>query len=118
MGHHEGVTDAYRAAVETCDAQLRVLLAAIEARPHRESEDWTVIVVTDHGHTETGGHGGDSEDERLAWIVAAGPGIDSDSGRGVDHADVMAHALTALGIEIDLGTIAGRPFGARAETGR
>ena len=118
VGHHEGVTDAYRAAVETCDAQLRVLLAAIEARPHRESEDWTVIVVTDHGHTETGGHGGDSEDERLAWIVAAGPGIDSDSGRGVDHADVMAHALTALGIEIDLGTIAGRPFGARAETGR
>lgn len=114
VGHDQGVTDLYRAAVETCDQQLGVLLAAIEARPARDREDWTVIVLTDHGHRDEGDHGGDSEAERQAWIAAAGPGITAASGDGIDHADVMAHALTVLGVELDLESIAGRPFGARA----
>ncbi|MFC0676117.1 alkaline phosphatase family protein [Brachybacterium hainanense] len=113
VGHDQGVTDLYRAAIRTCDAQLGVLLAAIEARPRRGEEEWTVIVLTDHGHRDAGHHGGDSDEEREAWIVAAGPGIDESSGDGVDHADVMAHALTTLGVAVDLDRVDGRPFGAR-----
>ncbi len=112
VGHNEGVTPRYRLAIESCDAQLGVLLAALEARPSRDAEDWTVIVATDHGHLDTGGHGGDSDAEREAWLAAAGPGIEASSGVGVDHADVAAHTLHALDLPVPDGW-AGRPFGVR-----
>lgn len=112
VGHNEGVTPRYRAAIESCDAQLGVLLAAVEARPSRDVEDWTVIVVTDHGHVDAGGHGGDSEAERMAWLAAAGPGIEAANGDGVDHADIAAHTIHALGLTVPEG-FSGRPFGTR-----
>ena len=113
VGHHQGVTPRYREAIETCDAQLGVLLAAIAARPGRADEEWTVIVLTDHGHRDEGHHGGDSDAERLAWIAAAGPGITAASGGAVDHADVAAHVLTTLGVDVPAGVMRGVPFGAR-----
>lgn len=113
IGHAEGVTPRYRTSIETCDEQLGVLLAAIAARPSRAEEDWLVVVATDHGHLDTGDHGGDSDEERLAWVVAAGPGVDADSGAGVDHADVAAQVLAFLGLEVP-EDLDGRPFGSRA----
>ena len=116
VGHTEGVTDRYRAAIEACDEQLGVLLAAIAARPTRSQEEWTVVVATDHGHLDAGHHGGDSDEERLAWIAAAGPGIaphPEGSAPDVDHADVLPQALAALGLPAD-PTLPGRPFGAAA----
>ncbi len=111
VGHTEGVTDRYRSAIEICDEQLGVLLAAIDARPAREREDWTVIALTDHGHRDEGHHGGDSDEERLAWIAAAGPGIATRE-TAVDHADVLPHVLQALGLPAD-ETLTGVPFGMR-----
>ena len=77
------------------------------------SEDWTVIVVTDHGHVDEGGHGGRSTLERTAWIAACGPDI----APGVSpehelrHADVGVHTFTALGLEPDRHwTLDGQPF--------
>lgn len=113
VGHDQGVTPLYRAAIETCDDQLGVLLAAIAARPGRAQEEWTVIVLTDHGHRDEGHHGGDSDEERLAWIAASGPGITAASGRGVDHADVAAHVLAVLGVDVPAGAMLGVPFGTR-----
>jgi Uncharacterized proteins of the AP superfamily len=102
VGHAEGVTDRYRDAIETCDQQLGVLLAAIAARPTRDAEEWTVVVVTDHGHRDAGHHGGDSDAERTAWMVAAGPRIDASvAARGVDHADIHPHVLDVFGIRPD-----------------
>lgn len=115
VAHDQGVTAEYRAAIETCDGQLGVLLAAIEARPTRSEEEWTIIVLTDHGHRSGGGHGGDSEAERQAWIGAAGPGIDAVSGRHVDHADVAAHVLAAVGVQLAEGEMEGVRFGARVQ---
>ncbi|WP_309064784.1 alkaline phosphatase family protein [Microbacterium sp.] len=112
VGHTEGVTPRYREAVETCDEQLGVLLAAIEARPTREREDWTIIVLTDHGHLDAGHHGGDSDEERLAWMAAAGPGI-APADTVADHADVLPHVLQALGLPSD-DTLVGMPLGGRS----
>lgn len=112
IGHAEGVTARYRASVETCDDYLGSLLEAIDARPGRADEDWLIVVTTDHGHRDAGHHGGNSEKERSAWLVAAGPGVDATSGRGVDHADITVAALAFLGVDTD-GELAGRPFGNR-----
>ena len=114
VGHDQGVTPAYREAIERCDAQLGVLLAAISARPTRADEDWTVIVLTDHGHRDEGHHGGDSDAERIAWIAASGPGLTSESAVGVDHADVAAHVLATVGVAVAGSPLAGVPFGRRA----
>lgn len=114
VGHTEGVTDRYRAAVETCDEHLGVLLAAIEARPGRAREDWTIIVLTDHGHLDAGDHGGDSDEERTAWIAAEGPGIPPGNIPVVDHADVLPHVLAALGLPAD-ESLPGYPFGTRPD---
>lgn len=114
VGHVEGVTPRYRTAIETCDEHLGVLLAAIHARPHRADEDWLVVVVTDHGHRDGGGHGGDSEEERLAWIVAAGPDVDEASGAGADHADIAVHALAFLGVPLTGEDLDGDVFGSRS----
>ena len=113
IAHAEGVTDRYREAIERADEQVGVLLAAIAARPDRVSEEWTVIVVTDHGHRDEGHHGGDTDAERTAWIAASGPGIDTASGTGVTHADIAVHTLHALGITVPEG-MDGRVFGTRS----
>ncbi|MEV6143213.1 alkaline phosphatase family protein [Streptomyces sp. NPDC051992] len=102
----------YRSAIETADRQLGQLLTAVRERPDAGSEEWTVIVVTDHGHRDEGGHGGRSTLERTAWIAATGPGIASTTPPDcLRHADVAAHVYAALGITPDLHwTLDGRPF--------
>ena len=34
-----------------------------------------MVVVTDHGHLDEGGHGGREPEVATAWAAAAGPGI-------------------------------------------
>jgi len=55
-----------------------VLLAAriVDAVTHRAQtlgEDWLVVLTTDHGHLDEGGHGGDDPRERESWVVAWSP---------------------------------------------
>ena len=116
VGHHEGVTPRYRRAIETCDEQLGVLRAAIAGRPDRDQEEWTVIVLTDHGHRDAGHHGGDSVEERNAWIAAAGPGILPTDDAVADHADVAPHVLQVFGIPAP-PEFEGVPFGQRVAAG-
>ncbi|MFI8459515.1 alkaline phosphatase family protein [Kitasatospora sp. NPDC085464] len=113
--HFRGCGADYREAVEAADRRLGRLLSALDGRPGRADEQWTVIVVTDHGHREAGGHGGRSTAERTAWIAACGPDIPADAAPGaLRHADVAAHAYRALDIPLDHHwTLDGRPFAVR-----
>jgi predicted AlkP superfamily pyrophosphatase or phosphodiesterase len=98
-GHELGVGAEYAAAVKRADARVGRLLAALRSRPRYAEEAWTVIAVTDHGHVDAGGHGGDSDVERTAWIAACGPGIAAGSEMGtLRHVDVAAHVYEALGL--------------------
>ncbi|MFI5530129.1 alkaline phosphatase family protein [Kitasatospora sp. NPDC051853] len=111
--HFLGCGPEYRASIETADRHLGSLLDALRSRPGHAAEEWTVIVVTDHGHRDEGGHGGRSALETTAWIAARGPGIPpgAPAPSGLRHADVAAHAYTALGIPIDPHwSLDGRPF--------
>jgi predicted AlkP superfamily pyrophosphatase or phosphodiesterase len=94
VAHADGVGPSYRASITDSDARVGRLLDAVAARP---DEDWTVIAVTDHGHVDAGGHGGDSDEERTAWVAARGPGIGT-APADLQQADVAAHVMATLQI--------------------
>ncbi|MEU7718751.1 ectonucleotide pyrophosphatase/phosphodiesterase [Streptomyces tibetensis] len=76
-GHATGpLSPAYDRALLAQDTHLGHLLDAIEARasvPGRARERWTVLITTDHGHLDSGGHGGDSRAEREVFVILAEP---------------------------------------------
>ncbi|MEU0296689.1 alkaline phosphatase family protein, partial [Streptomyces microflavus] len=96
--HHLGCGSAYEQSIASADRRLGRLLTALRTRPSYEEEAWTVLVVTDHGHRDEGGHGGNSEAERTAWLACAGPDITAGARplRPVRHEDVAAQVYAAL----------------------
>jgi hypothetical protein len=95
-GHATGVGAAYAAAIEAADAELGRLLAAVE---HRAGEDWLIVVTTDHGQADSGGHGAGTEPERRWWVVAAGGGLPAGSTAAEPRpVDVAPTVLAHLGI--------------------
>lgn len=59
------------------------LLQAIYSRPSFQSEDWLIIIATDHGGIETW-HGGQTLEERSTWIVCNKPIDEKYMGSGYD----------------------------------
>ncbi|CCK29807.1 type I phosphodiesterase/nucleotide pyrophosphatase [Streptomyces davaonensis JCM 4913] len=103
VGHNQGAgSQAYLDQIAVQDAYLGRLRAAIKARPSHATERWTVIVATDHGHTDPGGHGGSSVEERRTFVLATGPGIAAGA-RPIDTrlVDVVPTVLKQLGIPVD-----------------
>lgn len=103
VGHDTGsLSDAYREAIERADRQVGILVAALADRPRYHREDWLILVSTDHGRTDAGGHGGTSLAERTIFYLASGPsaatGVPPTAPRIVD---VAVTALTHLGVTID-----------------
>ena len=74
-GHATGSGAAYSAALRAADHRVGRLVAAVRSRPSGPEENWTIVVVTDHGHLDEGGHGGREPEVTTAWAAAAGPGI-------------------------------------------
>ena len=103
VGHETSSLDpAYVAAIETADRQVGVLLDALARRPSRADEDWLILVSTDHGRRDDGGHGGNSELEETIFVIVSG----ASAVRGAiepapDIVDVAATALTHLGVVIE-----------------
>jgi predicted AlkP superfamily pyrophosphatase or phosphodiesterase len=93
----------YTAALHTQDAYLGRLLDAIRGRAAFGGERWTVLVTTDHGHVDEGGHGGTSDEERTVFVIANRLGEDL-AGRSLREprlVDVGPTALAVLGVTID-----------------
>lgn len=111
-GHDQGCGDLYRAAIHRTDARVGRVLAAVASRPERAAENWTFILLTDHGQVLEGGHGGRSTAERTAWIAACGPGIEAGADYGtLRHVDVAAHVYAALGVKPEI-VLDGKAFAA------
>ncbi|MEW2403270.1 alkaline phosphatase family protein [Streptomyces sp. NPDC046862] len=105
-GHDTGpLSPAYDQALLDQDAHLGRLLEAIQARrsrPDRADEHWTVLVTTDHGHLDGGGHGGDTRAEREVFVILAEPG--TPAGTRLDEPrliDIAPTVLDRLGIDLD-----------------
>ncbi|MEV0380973.1 alkaline phosphatase family protein [Nonomuraea sp. NPDC050643] len=93
----------YAAALQAQDAYLGRLLDAVRARPAYTEERWTVLVTTDHGHVDAGGHGGTSDEERTVFVIVHRLGEDLGGRRlaGPRLVDVGPTALAALGVAVD-----------------
>ncbi len=118
-GHREGVGDRYREFIEASDRRLDQLLRVIDERPGRNSERWLIIIATDHGHLDEGGHGGDHPAERTAWIAASGPDApNTDAPLILEQADVAGHVHQMLGLTDQPKEFVGLPFGTRTELAR
>jgi predicted AlkP superfamily pyrophosphatase or phosphodiesterase len=74
-GHAHGVTGLkYVEAIERIDLQLAHLKSAVEDRVKNQGEKWLIVLTTDHGHIDEGGHGGNSAQERASFVIAQGFG--------------------------------------------
>ncbi|MEC5385142.1 PAN domain-containing protein [Uliginosibacterium sp. H3] len=58
----------YRGKIAAEDAQIQQVLNALAARPTYASEDWLIIVTSDHGGLGSG-HGGQSASERDTLLI-------------------------------------------------
>ncbi|MGW2103930.1 alkaline phosphatase family protein [Streptomyces olivaceoviridis] len=102
-GHTYGAaSQQYLDAIHGADAQVGQIVAAVEARPTYAAEDWLIMVTADHGHTDPGGHGGSTLQERQTFLIATGQALAPGSVRyDVKMPDVAASALVHLGIPLD-----------------
>ncbi|WP_255688072.1 alkaline phosphatase family protein [Actinocorallia sp. API 0066] len=99
-GHSVGTNGAaYRTALRVADGRIGTILAAVDARP--DTEEWLVVVTSDHGHTPTGGHGGNSIAERKVFVIASGAGIAPGTRHDVKISDIAPTVLDAVGIPVD-----------------
>jgi predicted AlkP superfamily pyrophosphatase or phosphodiesterase len=103
VGHEYGsLSPEYRESIEWADQRVGDLLAALRRRPTYADEDWLVLVATDHGRTDAGGHGGTSDAERTIFFLASGPSVDAGAQLAdVGIVDVAVTALAHLGVAID-----------------
>lgn len=73
-GHVFGsMGDEYKGAIARIDTYVENLVKAISTRATAD-EPWLVVITTDHGHLDAGGHGGDSPKERASFVLAKGFG--------------------------------------------
>ena len=80
--------------IEVVDGYIGELVSTIEGRSTFASEDWLILVGTDHGRTTAGGHGGTTPDEKWVYFLASGSG--SARGTSVSNASNVDFAATAI----------------------
>lgn len=74
-GHLNGIVGSqYLEAIARVDNHVARLSAAVATRAAEYGENWLVVLTTDHGHLDTGGHGGGSPQERASFVIALGVG--------------------------------------------
>jgi predicted AlkP superfamily pyrophosphatase or phosphodiesterase len=68
-GHKHGANvEQYFEAAERIDKYVSEIYQTLIGT----GEEWLLVIVTDHGHRDEGGHGGDSAQERASFILAHG----------------------------------------------
>lgn len=114
---HGSIGVEYREAISLSDRHVGWLMEALRARPAWEEEDWLVLLSTDHGRREDGGHGGDSPEEMTTFILAAGAATRSwPAGGPTFIVDVAATALHHLGVPSEIAAdLDGRSLAAPGE---
>lgn len=80
-----GLSPEYRSAIGRIDDHLQSLVEVIDKRAADHGEDWVLVITTDHGHLDQGGHGGDSELETTSFALARSFGPGASVGTAAPH---------------------------------
>ncbi len=119
-GHHKGFSPEvpeYLRAIEEVDGRVGRILEVLRGRKTYATEDWLIIVCTDHGGKGRG-HGGGREVPaiREVFLIVSGPAATRGKIAGPTYlVDVAATALTHLGVRLDPAwKLDGRPVGLRS----
>jgi hypothetical protein len=89
-----GSSAEYRAVVQETDRALQRLAAAMDL------ERSVLVVTSDHGHVDRGGHGGDEPSVMSVPLVLAGHGIRAGVTGDARQIDVAPTLATILGVPI------------------
>jgi predicted AlkP superfamily pyrophosphatase or phosphodiesterase len=114
-GFHPAVPE-YIAAIERADQLVGRVLAAIKSRKTHASEEWLVIVTSDHGGQGTGHGGGHATPEILnSFLIVSGPAAQRGTfDQTVYLVDAPVTALAHLGVKAkDEWKLDGRAVGLR-----
>jgi hypothetical protein len=101
-GHlYGGASEEYKQAIRNMNDNLGEILDAVAAR-EALGEDWTVMMVTDHGHQpQVGfGHGFQSPDETSTFVIAEG----TDFGDGLINSQYEIVDITPTVVSLFGGT--------------
>lgn len=97
-GHKSGtIKGEYFDAIERIDHLVAELHQVILQRNNELNEKWIIVITTDHGHRDEGGHGGDSHQERASFVMAHGIGIEHPEWPlDIRPEQLVEHILTTL----------------------
>ena len=97
-GHLDGTVEgSYFDAIERIDGLVAQLHQVILTRHQTRNEKWLIVITTDHGHRDEGGHGGDSPQERASFVIAQGIGIQHPSWPAqIKPEELVGQILSAL----------------------
>lgn len=115
MGHKYGDSDQFYNAIRGADNQVKRIWDAITLREQTFDEDWLIVVTTDHGrNAETGkDHGGQSDRERLTWIVTNSKNLNEHFKSTPAVVDILPSICNHLNIKVPEATrneLDGTPF--------
>lgn len=101
MGHRYGDGNKYYRAIELADDQIGRIWQAIEQRQKNHSEDWLIVITTDHGRDAQGKHHGKQSDrERTTWIATNGKNLNAHFKQNPGVVDIMPSMARFLNIPI------------------
>lgn len=103
LGHMYGDDPRYYASVENMDNLIGKLWSAVKYREQEFKEDWLIFITTDHGRDSATGkhHGGQSDRERLGWIVTNAKNLNEYFKKGKPSiADIMPTIARFMDIKI------------------
>ncbi len=102
MGHRYGDSPQLYDAVKNADRLIAKIWKAIQLRSRDFSEDWLIVITTDHGRSASTGkdHGGQSDRERTTWIVTNHHDLNSSFHENPGIVDIMPSVLRHLSLPV------------------
>ncbi|MEX2230918.1 MAG: alkaline phosphatase family protein [Cyclobacteriaceae bacterium] len=102
MGHRFGDSEKFYEAIKMADRQVGGIWNVLKDREKKFDEDWLIVITTDHGRDSGRGsnHGGQSDRERLTWIVTNADNLNERFKQTPGVVDIMPSICNHLGIPI------------------
>jgi predicted AlkP superfamily pyrophosphatase or phosphodiesterase len=99
VSHETGaIGEDYQHALAASDNLVGKLVEAVRSRPTYADEDWLIIVSSDHGRRDDGGHGGESPEEKTIPFLLSGPSVQGQLLEAPRIVDVAVTALAHMGV--------------------